>query len=105
MLLTHAVRGDRESFARLEASEMFQTASMLARRDPQAGQWTADLYSLLGEKEKALECLEHAMGRGFINHPFLSKHDRLLDNLRGDELFEKLMDRMKKKWEAFDVAT
>ncbi len=65
--MTHAVRGDRESFARLEASEMFQTASMLARRDPQAGQWTADLYSLLGEKEKALECLEHAMGRGFIN--------------------------------------
>jgi non-specific serine/threonine protein kinase len=57
---------------------------------------------LLDEKKEALDWLENAVDRGFINYPFISKHDSLLANIRGEERFRKLMERVKKEWEEFE---
>jgi hypothetical protein len=60
----------------------------------QAAYWTeylglflADGYSLIGHRDAALEWLRTAVDRGFINYPFLAKHDPLLEPLRGDDDF------------------
>ena len=74
-----------------------------ARRDRQYSCSVAGLYALLGHKEESLDWLENAVNRGFINYPFLSQHDPLLKNVRGEERFEKLMERVKVEWEHFEV--
>jgi serine/threonine protein kinase/tetratricopeptide (TPR) repeat protein len=58
-------------------------------------------YALIDEKEKALDWLENAVERGFIAYPFLNDHDPFLDNIRGEERFKKLMERVKYAWETF----
>ena len=44
----------------------------------------AEGYALIDEKEEALAWLERATSRGFINYPFLSQYDPLLEKLRGE---------------------
>ena len=63
----------------------------------------AGSYSLINEKEEALNWLENAANRGFIHYPWLNKHDPFLENIRGEERFRKLMERVKKEWENFEV--
>jgi non-specific serine/threonine protein kinase len=60
-------------------------------------------YSLIGEKDEALKWLEKWIDLGFINYPFLSKHNTFLENIRGEERFKKLMERVKYEWENFEV--
>jgi len=63
----------------------------------------AHAYALIGEKEKALDWLENAVDRGFIAYPFLNEHDPFLENVRKEERYKKLMERIKYEWETFDV--
>jgi tetratricopeptide (TPR) repeat protein len=60
-------------------------------------------YALIDEKEKALDWLENAVERGFIAYPFLNDHDPFLANIRGEERFKKMMERVKYAWETFKV--
>jgi len=60
-------------------------------------------YSLIGEKEEALNWLEEWIGLGCRNYPFLNKHDPFLANIRGEPRFKKLMERVKHEWEHFEV--
>jgi disulfide oxidoreductase YuzD len=57
---------------------------------------------LLDEKKEALDWLENAVNRGIINYPFINTYDSFLDNIRGEERFKKLMERVKKEWEEFE---
>ena len=63
----------------------------------------ATFYSYLGDKEKSLEFLENAVNRGFINYPLIAEQDPFFKNLRGDDRFKKLMERVKSEWENFEV--
>lgn len=63
----------------------------------------ADGYALLDEKQKALDWLEIAIARGFINYPLLSKHDPFLESLRQKTRFKQLMETAKDAWESFEV--
>ena len=60
-------------------------------------------YALIEEKEKALDWLENAVDRGFIAYPFLNENDPFLENVRGEERYKKLMERVKYEWENFKV--
>ncbi len=64
---------------------------------------TATALALLDEKEEALDWLEHAVDSGNINYPLFSEKDPWLENIRGEERFKKLMERVKKEWEAVEV--
>jgi serine/threonine protein kinase/tetratricopeptide (TPR) repeat protein len=74
-----------------------------AKRDFQYSSVFADIYALLGHKKEALDWLENAVNRGFINYPFLSEYDPFLENVRGEDRFKKLMERVKHEWENFEV--
>ena len=63
----------------------------------------ADVFALNGETEEAMKWLEHGLDCGCINYPFLSQLDPYLANIRGDERFKKLMERVKYEWERFDA--
>ncbi len=65
--------------------------------------WLAtDFYSMMGKKEVALNWLEHTINRGFINYPLLSQYDPFLNNIRKEERFLKLMEKVKHSWEYLD---
>ncbi len=63
----------------------------------------AHAYAMIDEKEKALDWLEHAVNRGFIAYPFLNEYDPFLQNIRGEERFKDLMERVKYEWETFEI--
>ena len=60
-------------------------------------------YSLIGETEEALNWLEEWIALGCINYPLINEHDPFLENIRGDERFKKLMERVRHEWENFEV--
>jgi tetratricopeptide (TPR) repeat protein len=62
-----------------------------------------DCYSLLNEKEIAIDWLEHSVKKGWINYPYFSKIDPFLDNIRGEERFKKIMRKVKYEWENFEL--
>jgi TolB-like protein len=98
LLLKCALLKDSESALRLMTSEFQKTC----RRDFEWSYSVAALLSLLGAKEEALDWLENAINRGFINYPFF-QCDAYLDNIRGEERFKKLMERAKYECEHFEV--
>jgi non-specific serine/threonine protein kinase len=69
---------------------------------PYVAHHLAGIFSLLGEKNEALDWLENAVNRGFINYPLLAEKDPWLANLRGEDRFQKLMERVKYEWEHFE---
>ena len=60
-------------------------------------------YALAGMPERALYWLEIAIERGFVNYPFLARHDPFLANLRTLPRFLQLMDRARDRWERFET--
>jgi serine/threonine protein kinase len=72
-------------------------------RDFQYAYWVAECYALIDEKERALDWLERDVNLGMINYPLLDRLDPFLANIRGEERFKKLMERVKYEWEHFEV--
>jgi len=62
----------------------------------------AGFFALLDEKKEALDWLENAVDRGIKNYPFINRLDPFLANIRGEERFKKLMERVKYEWEHFE---
>ncbi|MCK5704036.1 MAG: hypothetical protein KAI29_22935 [Cyclobacteriaceae bacterium] len=63
----------------------------------------AECDALIGEKDEAITSLECAVNLGAINYPLYSEVDPFLENIRGEERFKKLMERVKHEWEVFEV--
>jgi non-specific serine/threonine protein kinase len=99
LMLKFALQGDRESAQRIFAPN-FRGA---CQRDVSYSYSLADIFAILDEKEKALDWLENAVGRGFINYPFLAERDPFLANIRVEVRFKKLMERVKYEWDHFEV--
>jgi hypothetical protein len=47
----------------------------------------ATFYAYLDDKEESIKWLENAIKHGVINYPLLIEHDKLLNNIRGEERF------------------
>jgi len=99
LILKYAIQGDKEKVLN-EISEDFQKTVL---RDYMYSHNLSGFLSLINQKEKALYWLENAIKIGFINYPLLSKKDPFLENIRGEERFKKLMERVKHEWENFEV--
>ena len=74
-------------------------------RDCTFSHHVAGIFSLLGEKDEALDWLENAFDHFFINWPLLAEKDLWLENIRGEERFKNLMKRVKYEWDIFEVLT
>ena len=99
VFLKYALQGDKEKLSSLLTPDFVRPIQM----DCQYSWHLATFYSFINEKDPSLEWLENAVNRGFINYPFLTNHDKLLNNIRGEERFKKLMERVKREWENFEV--
>ena len=99
LLLRHALDGDRGSVS----AAATPTLTEWAHWDLETTWEMATGYALVGETDSALEWLERAVQRGFINYPFLSQHDPLLESLRKEKRFLALMENVRSQWEQFEV--
>ena len=97
--IRHALAGRRDEALRA-VSEPFKAA---ARRVEYWSWVMSNCYALIDERDQALDWLEIAISRGFINYPFLSQHDKLLAKLHGHPRFEALMQKAKYEFDRFDV--
>jgi TolB-like protein len=94
-----AWRADRAEVLRL-ADGPYQQAAAWDAEIPWA---LAGAHAAVGATEEALAWLDRAIDRGMINYPFLSRHDRYLDNVRGDARFGRAMERARREWERFEA--
>lgn len=99
LLYKHALMKEEKKAYQLMTPEFSRTCKL----DPSYSWDVAVAFALLGKRKDALDWLENAVDRGFINYPFLAEKDPFLANLRGEERFKKLMERAKKEWEDFEV--
>ncbi len=82
--------------------ELTPDVQRTCRRDGGWSYHVGALLALAGAKDEALDWLENAVNRGFINYPFMEK-DTFLNSIRGEEKFKKLMEQVKYEWEHFEV--
>jgi TolB-like protein len=99
IFLKYTLKGDAGKMRSLMSDDLIKSLKM----DCQYSWHVAAIYSFINDKDKSLEWLENAVNRGFINYSMLNEYDPLLKNIRGDERFKKLMERVKYEWENFEV--
>lgn len=99
LMMKYAWQGEKE----LVYQEMTPEFQKSCRRDPPWAHHMASFLALLDAKQDALDWLENAVDVGFIIYPFLAEKDPFLENIRGEERFKKLMERVKHEWENFEV--
>jgi len=63
----------------------------------------AQAYAVLGDKVSALHMLRHSIGGGFFCYPYFMR-DPLLQSLRGEPEFQKLMDEARQRHDQFKAA-
>jgi tetratricopeptide (TPR) repeat protein len=93
----HALCGEREALL----ASLSGPGQSFYWNDPDVPWTAAGWLALVGEKEKALDWLEHWVDRGSINYPMLARGDPLLQPLRGQPRFQRLLDRIRPEWERF----
>jgi non-specific serine/threonine protein kinase len=98
LLLKYGLLKDKEKAFQVMTADFQKTC----KRDPEWSHYVGVMLSLLDAKKEALEWLENALNQGLINYPAL-KNDPFLANIRGEERFKKLMERVKYEWEHFEV--
>ncbi len=91
---------NKKSEALQSVTEEFK---MLMKEDELFPIWMAESYALINEKNEAVDWVENGVKFGCIDYPFLMEYDPFLANIRGEERFKKLMERVKYAWEHFEV--
>ena len=99
IVLKYALEGNKEKTLASVTEELARDA----KTDMLYSWLLAEFISLVDEKDQALDWLEIAAAGGFINYPFLSEFDPLLDNIRREKRFKQLMEKVKYEWEHLEV--
>jgi TolB-like protein/Flp pilus assembly protein TadD len=99
IMLKYALQGKKKEALQSITQEMLSWALV----DFTAPWFIIIGYSLIGEKEEALNWLETQINLGCRNYPFINEYDIFLKNIRGEERFKRLMERIKPEWESFEV--
>jgi serine/threonine protein kinase/TolB-like protein len=63
----------------------------------------AQAYAVLGDKMSALHMLQHSIGGGFFCYPYFVR-DPMLESLRGEPEFQRLVDQARRRHEQFKAA-
>jgi DNA-binding SARP family transcriptional activator/TolB-like protein/tetratricopeptide (TPR) repeat protein len=97
-LIFHALAGRKASAL---AAVTPQLAAMAASYEITSWQMGA-YHAMVGANDVAIDWLERAVGRGFINYPMLAEYDPFLKRLRGEPRFTRLLDEVKREWESLE---
>jgi len=95
----YALQGKKELALKAATEDL----KSVAKEDEMFPIWMAESYALIEERNEAIDWLEHGINFGFIHYPWLSEHDPFLKNIRDEERFKKLMERVKYEREIFEV--
>jgi len=98
-ILCHAWLRDNEAVERLDTKEYREAIWS----DFQYSYIQAQAYTLLDRKDDAFRWLEHSCQLGNIHYPYLSKRDPILEGLRSNPRFDRLMQRVRDRWEGFEA--
>jgi TolB-like protein len=98
MFLKHALQKEKDKALQV----LTKPKRDILWNDPEGPWLMAGGFALLGEKAEALAWLERAVARGWSNYPLFSRIDPFLANIRSEERFQKLMERVKGQWESLD---
>ena len=99
LFLRHVLASDEE--AALAALD--EDTRRYAWADPDFSYLMPGFFALINRTEDALEWLQHAVDRDFFNYPYLAETGPFLENLRGEERFQEMLEEVKQKWEYFEV--
>ena len=86
-MFLRALAGDRNGTLTAVTPDLVEAA----RLDWQYSWEVASGYALVGASDQALDWLQNAVTRVYINYRFLSLHDPMLAGLRGHERLQALM--------------
>lgn len=63
--------------------------------------WSRELthcYALAGDVDEAVRWFQNTVRIGSINYPFWARYDWMLDHIRGDERFQKILEEVRVEW-------
>ena len=86
-MFLRVLEGDRHAVIAAVTPDLAEAA----RVDWQYSWEVAAGLAAVGATDQALDWLQNAVERGFLNYRFMSRVDPLLAGLRGDERFQQLM--------------
>jgi non-specific serine/threonine protein kinase len=95
----HAVCGNRDAFFQAMTEEL----ETVATGDLSYSLNLAQCFARINEKEQALDWLEKAVKLGYTNYPMISRLDPFLENLRNEPRFDRLLEEVRMRWEAFET--
>ena len=84
-------------------AELTPQIEAIARATDVFPRFLAQGFAMAGARESAIQWLQVAIDRGFVNYPFLSRHDPAFEALRGDSAFKALLETARHRWERFEV--
>lgn len=99
LFMNYALRGEKEkALAAItpDVSAAVSQVEVLCR-------FIMEFSALLNEKDVAMDWAEKTVERGFCNFPYLAKHAVFLPSIRGEKRFQILLEKVKIKWENFQV--
>jgi serine/threonine protein kinase len=100
--LSYSIRHDNASGLAL----LKKTEAKIEERgvtDPEGIYKVAQAYAVMGDKASALHMLRHSIGGGFFCYPYFVR-DPLLQTLRGDPEFQRILDQARQRHEQFKTA-
>jgi tetratricopeptide (TPR) repeat protein len=89
--------------SRKAEAELTPQIKAIARATDVFPRLLAQGFAMAGARESALQWLQVAIDRGFVNYPFLSRHDPAFEALRSDSAFMALLEIARHRWEQFEV--
>ena len=98
-VIYYACLGDRHRAAETVTPEVM---AMAHSSDDILARYLGQGFAMLDEKDEAVRWLQTAAEKGFINYPFWAEHDPLLENLRGYQGFDRLLEEVKSRWQGFE---
>lgn len=98
LFLGHASAGERGKAQALVTPEI----EAVATATDVFPRLLAQGYAMAGVPERAMYWLAIAVERGFINYPFLARHDPFFETLRSDPQFQRLLEGVRGRWEKFE---
>lgn len=85
------------------AAELTPEIEAIARATDVFPRFLAQGYAMAGARDAAVQWLRVAIERGFINYPFLARHDPSFEAMRADPAFKALLDTARDRWDHFEA--
>ena len=98
-MLQFALKNDEREFNTILGPKFVSKC----KQDGELSWLVADCYAILGNKNEALNWLEQAVDRGFLNYEFFYNHDPFIETLKKEKRFEEIMDKAKRIFDEIDV--